>query len=391
LIDPTQIHEVHGSVLKSFQGCRLQYKWNFIDGYTPPTVAAPLEFGSAFHRGMEVLYNPDTWDLPLLELYRLAKEEFTNVCMHQLEAFLNRAALYQLDHEAEVDYLKRIELGCGMLRKVARTMDRKSFKPVLTEKEIFVPIKYPTTDQQLHCRCNDCWDKSSKADPDLIPTEWSGLPVYYGLRVDAVLVDEDGGYWLVDWKTASQLLKDQLILELDGQIINYLWALKLASGLDLRGFKYVQILKDFPHKPRELVNVRLGRKFSVAKNARTDAATFSTYVKKHDSDAFKAGLYAEHIEYLRNFGPMFINWMTVYKTDQQLEVVGTDLAYAVKDLLDSPDIYATGGRMVCQRCVFQEPCLERQSGGDFQDILDSQYEKLPPYFIIERERRKADA
>jgi hypothetical protein len=390
LIDPTQIHEVHGSVLKSFQGCRLQYKWNFVDGYAPPVVPAPLEFGSAFHIGMETLYSPETWDLPLIELYRLAKEEFVKACNTQLLNYLERAELYGLDPEVEVEYKKRVELGCGMLRKVARTMDRKGFTPVLVEKEAFVPIYHPGTNNQIMCRCSTCQDKFDKAWTPGTPA-WDGYPVYYGVRIDAVLIDSEGRYWMVDWKTAAQLLKDQTILELDGQILTYLWALKLMLMLDFAGFKYVQILKDYPHPPKQLIHARLGRSFSIAKNARTDEATFTTHVKKHDRAAFKAGLYDEHIEYLRQYGPMFINWMTVYKNDIQLGIVGQDLALAVRDLLNNPDIYATGSRMTCQRCKFQEPCLERQSGGDYEEILKTQFEQMEPYYVIERIRRGADA
>ena len=393
MIEPTQIHEVHGSVLKSFQGCRLQYKWNFVDGYSAPITPAPLEFGSAFHIGMETLYDPETWSLPLNELYQLAKDEFTKVCLAQLRTYLERAELYQLDPEAETEYNERITLGCGMLKKVARTMDRKNFTPVLVEKEAFVPIYFPGTEIQLQCKCDDCWHKYLESGLSVQEKDfdfWDGLPVFYGFRVDAVLVDSQGRYWLVDWKSAAQLLKDQTILELDNQVGSYLWALRYMTKLDLQGFQYVQILKDYPKPPKRLVRSRLGRSFSVTKNARTDAVTFKSTVEKRDPSAYQQGLYNEHIAWLKKFGPQFIKWHTIHKTDEQLAVIGEDLTYAIIDLLNDPRIYPTGGRITCAQCRFQEPCLERQSGGDYVEILNTQYEKMEPYYVIQRERRRAD-
>lgn len=373
-MDLSAIHEVHGSQLKSYRGCRLQWQWQYVQGYSPLIRPAPLEFGTAFHVGMETLYSPETWNWPLLDLYRRAKQAFIDTCELQQREYLERIEMYRLDPEEEVDYGERIKLGVGMLRLVARTMDRKNFTPVAVEKEAFAPITHPATGEQIFC-------------------QFCHKPFYYGVRPDAVLVDHNGRYWLVDWKTAAMLLKDQMILELDGQIATYLWALVHALGLDFAGFKYVQIRKAFPKRPRELMYPRLGCKYSTAHNQLTDAVIYRQFVQKHDPSAYQQGFYNDYLAWLEEFGPKFFKWFTVYKSRRQLHTIGQDLAEQVLEMyFRNPSIYPNSGRMICERCPFQEPCLERQSGGHYQEVLTSQYEQLEPYYVrqrILREERKA--
>jgi PD-(D/E)XK nuclease superfamily len=384
---------IYGSVVKSFQTCRLKYHWQFLQGYSPIVTAEALEFGSAFHAGMEALFDPYTWDMPLIEAYRRAKAVFVGRCEQQRQRYLSMIEAYQLDPQQEVDVTNRIELGCGMLRKVARTVDRKKYRPASVEEEAFAQV-VDEKDEPLFCQCDECWKKYMAAWPGAPLLDhryareaWVGLPVFYGVRIDAVLVDQDGGYWIVDWKSASQLLQDPLILELDGQIASYGWALIQSLNLDFKGFHYVQIRKDVAHPPKLLLHPRLGRWYSTAKNQRTDFLIASTTFKKGDPEAYEAGLYSEYLEYLRTDGPKFIMWHTVYKTDRQLKTIGNDLYMAIADMLDNPKIYAESG-FHCRFCAFQLPCLERQSGEDYQYLLDNEYEQRGLYYILERERRQ---
>lgn len=357
--------EVHGSELRSWQVCRLKHRWEFTLGYVPKVVAEPLEFGQAFHRAMETLYNPDTWSLPLIDLYKRAKDVFVSTCQEQERKYLDMIEAHELGSEQAIDVSRRIDLGCRMLRKVVRTMDRKKYRPVTVEEEAFVTISHPDTGE---------------------PLLHEGLPVVYGIRVDAVLVDEHGNYYIVDWKTASQLLNDPTILEIDGQVATYCWALMRALRLRFSGFFYVQIRKDYPKQPKLLKVSRLGRRLSVSKQALTDYTTFKLTAQKLDKDAYEAGLYDEHLAWLKEYGPDFIKWFPVFKTEKQLESIGRDLYYAIKALLEPNDVFASSGRH-CQWCSFQIPCLERQSGGDVQEVLDELYDKKDVYYILERERR----
>jgi hypothetical protein len=397
MIDTNLIHEVHGSELTAFRHCRLQHEWSFSGGYSSPVQPAPLEFGSAFHVGMETFWSPETWYLPLKELYAHARDAFIAECERQRTVYLQRLEQYALDPEAKVDYETRVVLGKGMLRKFVCTVDRKAFTPVAVEQEAFVPI-YDDKGNQVFCRCNGCQGKyikrfgpiPGKIDPSGQATlgRWTGLPVYYGIRVDAMLQDREGGYWIVDWKTTAQLLKDQTILELDGQVGSYCWAIMRELNLDVRGFKYVQIFKGFPNRPKLLQRSMQGRWYSVAKQQRTDFETYMRHVRKYDLPGYEAGFYDEYLYWLKENAPDFVRWFTVHKTGIQLDNIGNDIRDQILDLLAPHRVYPSSSRIQCQMCHFQEPCLERQSGGDYQDILNTQYVQGPPYYVVQREMRR---
>jgi len=391
MIDTNLIHEVHGSELTAFRHCRLQHEWSFTDGYSLPVQPAPLEFGSAFHIGMETFWNPETWHLPLKELYTLGRDAFVAECNRQRTVFLSRADQYVLDPEMQSDYDKRIELGKGMLRKFIRTLDRRQYVPIGVEQEAFVPI-YDELDKQVYCKCQKCWEKHCArlgAIPGIsLDLGWTGLPVYYGIRIDAMLQDREGGYWIVDWKTAAQLLKDQTILELDGPVGSYCWAIMQELNLDVRGFRYVQIFKGFPHRPKLLQRPMQGRWYSTAKQQRTDFETYMRHVRKYDLPGYEAGFYDEYLYWLKENAPEFIRWFTIHKTPTQLQNIGNDIRDQILDLLAPHRVYPSSSRIQCQMCPLQEPCLERQSGGDYQDILDTQYVQGPPYYIVQREMRR---
>jgi hypothetical protein len=392
---PDLFHEVHGSLVSSFHSCRLRYKWQYLDGYSPVIKPAPLEFGSAFHVGMQVLYDPKTWGRPLLDIYNLAIGAFEDECMRQAKAYAEHKEIYVLDPEEEVDYNTRLELGRLMLRKVASDMNRQlpgvghirhDFTPILVEEEAFVPLHHPITNVPLRCKCSECF-KKARIHPSAYD-RWEGLPVHYGVRVDAVLKDRANGYWIVDWKSASQLMKDPTFLELDAQVALYCWALIKMLNLDIRGFIYAQFLKDFPKKPKLLAYPRLGRAFSISKQARTDAVTYEKTVKKGDPQAYAIGLYAEHIEWLHNEGPQFTAWNKVFKTREQLKNEEIDLGFAVLEMLEAKAFFHRPSRIQCEHCFFQGPCLERMAGNDFQWMLDNEFLKEEPYYVVARERRK---
>lgn len=362
---PEGIIEIHGSEVSAFHGCRLRHQWQYVDLWSPPVVPAPLEFGSAFHVGMETFWSPDTWHLANLDLYVLAKGAFTAECDRQRREFLDRVEQYELDPEIAQEYQERVDLGLGMLRKFIRTIPRERYRPLMVESEFLVQVELA--------------GKRMSVD---------GKPVYYGLRADAILEDKiDGGYYLVDWKTTSQLIKDQTILDLDSQVTSYCWAVMKVLNLDIRGFLYVQIFKGYPKPPKQLAVFRQGRSYSTNKAQRTDFETFKRFIAKHDSDAYHVGLYDEYLEWLKEDGPEFVKWFRIYKNTSQLDIAGKDLGLRIKDMINDHDVYPVPNHIQCRMCPFQLPCLERQSGGDYEEVLNTQYVKTEPYYVTARKIR----
>jgi hypothetical protein len=381
------VHEVHTSELRSFRACRRRWSWSFGLDLQPAKTAVPLEFGVAFHKGMEAMYNPETWNAPRQLIAQFAEAAFFDEAQRQKKAF-NALGDRGLGDDEERDYEEQIKLGRGMIHwYVMNHLPVAEFVPVYVEAKFQVPILNPVTSQQLYCKCNKCHAKWLHASSlHTLPTEtWIGLPVVYEGRVDVIARDLRGDYWIVDWKTAIRMMNEDadVILELDDQVTGYVWALRQQLGLNIRGFRYIELKKGFPQPPTELKVIRLGRSFSISQNQDTDAETFTRTVKQRDKLAYDEGLYDEYIAWLATEGPCFIQDHRVYKRPIQLFNFGRHLYETTLEMIDpNLALYPSPGRFSCGFCAYREPCLDKEQGGDFQYGLDTLYEIKPRYYAL---------
>jgi hypothetical protein len=357
-----------------------------------------FEFGIAFHRGMEAMYNPETWGAPRQLIAQFAEAAFFDEAQRQRKAFY---ALQDrgLGDDEERDYDEQVKLGRGMINwYVMNHLPVAEFVPVYVEVKFQVPIE-DEQGRQLYCKCDKCWAKfaawylsqtegSFNPNKHLEPVrrnEWIGLPVVYEGRIDAIVRDVHGEYWIVDWKTTIRMMNEDvdIILELDDQVSGYVWALRKQLGLNIRGFRYIELKKGYPKPPAELKVVRLGRSFSVSTNQDTDADTYVRTVSTRDPQAYKEGLYDQFIEWLTLEGPKFITDHKVYKRPVQLENFGRHLYQMASEMLD-PDLalYPSPGRFSCGFCAYKEPCMDMESGGDYQYALETSFETKPRYYAL---------
>jgi PD-(D/E)XK nuclease superfamily len=387
------VHEIHTTELRSFRGCRRRWHWSFGLDLQPAKTQSVFEFGIAYHVGMEAMYNPDTWGAPRQLIAQFAEAAFYDEAQRQKKAFY---ALEDrgLGDEEERDYDEQIKLGRGMINwYVMNHLPLKEFVPVYVEQTFQVPITDPDGNQ-LFCKCNKCWQKYQNSlliqhkeglETIVVRSGWKGLPVVFEGRVDAIVRDAKGDYWIVDWKTTIRMMNEDsdVILELDDQVAGYVWALRVALGLNIRGFRYIELKKGFPQPPTENKVVRLGRSFSVSKNQDTDVQTFVQTVKQRDNGAYVAGLYDEYIDWLRQEGPVFLNDHKVYKREAQLRNFGIHLWMQAVEML-SPDLflYPSPGRFSCGFCAYREPCLDKDQGGDYEYALATSFERKPRYYAL---------
>ena len=383
------VHEIHTSEVKSFKGCRLRWKWHFLENWTPIGSAPPLEFGIAYHKAMEVLYDPETWDWDREVIGELAVKTFVDECRAQMQAYLKELGREDVDHSVKEDYDARIELGKGMLRYYYRDQLPKNpdgFKPIKVEIGFEVPIRNPETGEQLHCKCDRCrtlyvedCDRNSVCPIEF--SVWEGLPVVYAGRIDCLGEDANGDYWIIDWKTAAQINEDEEFLELDDQITRYVWALRKVLGLNVRGFIYHQQRKGYPQPPQRNKVVRLGCSFSVSKQQTTDYETFLRTVQEEDAEAYAAGNYDAFLDYLKHEGIVYYKRNVIYKTDHQLREVEEDIFNEALDMLNPKVlIYRNSGRFSCRWCAFRQPCLGKARGEDFTYGLRTLFKKQEPYY-----------
>lgn len=396
------VHSIHTTGRRSYRGCRRRWAWVFREFYYPTITAKPLEFGVAFHVAMETLYNPETWHEPATA-YNLARVAFKRVVEEQRAKYL-KTVLVMSDEEKQ-DYDDRVKLGLGMLHyyftKIMPLFEYGQFTPVSVEQKFEVPITSPSG-EQLWCRCNDCWRRFrtwskenwpeweadfAKERPDedeYRQHDWIGLPVTYGGRIDLLVVDQYGRYWILDWKTAAQLTQDENddYLLVEDQITSYIWAMRKLLGLDIAGFIYAEIKKAVPTEPEPLSRPFKGRLYSTNKQNNYDLELYVKTVEEGDPNGYADGLYDEFIEYLKEGGAtLFHRRFQVDRNDDELASAGYYIYLEAKEMID-PDLalYPSPGRFGCKTCAFQEPCVATNKGEDAFFILEGLFEKRDRHY-----------
>lgn len=384
------VHEIHTSERKSFRGCRRRWNWHFRDSLYPLTTAKPLEFGVAYHKGMEVYYNPETWDWDNEVKESLAIKAFVDSCEAQRTKALEQNIFY--DAEVEQDYNERVELGKGMMKYYFNNVAPKEdigWKPVKVEIAFMVPIPNPETGQEIiWCKCDLCWEKWMAVEskhPEIHDFRqrgpWDGLPVVYAGRLDMLAVDKFGNYWIFDWKTASAISQDTEFLYLDDQIGSYVWALRKLS-LAIQGFVYHEQRKGYPQPPKENKSRRLGCKFSVSKTQEVDYETYLKTIAEQDSDAWADGCYDDMLAFLKDEGTVFYARHQVSKSREEIASIEYNIGLEALDMIDQTvRLYPNAGRFNCRNCAFRLPCMEKNSHGDYQYALDTMFEKKEHYYV----------
>lgn len=386
-IEQKLVHEIHTSERRSFRACRRRWDWLFRENYYPLTTAKPLEFGVAYHEAMEVYYDPETWDGDKEINAANAILKFVQTCEAQKAKALEVSEQLTLDDDVETDYAEHVDLGRGMLtyyfNKVAPGLD-VGWKPIKVEIGFMVAIPNPETGEEIMlCKCKLCKEKYengiSESDVDLGP--WQGLPVVYAGRLDMLAQDVKGNYYIFDWKTARTVSEDTEFLLLDDQVASYVWALR-KLGIDVKGFVYHEQRKAYPLPPKKNKVRRLGRIFSVGKNEPVDYDSYLKAVMEEDREAYDAGLYDDHLEFLKNEGTVYFGRFQVIKSHDEIEQTERNIGFEALDMIDPAlRIYPSPGRFGCQFCAFRQPCMEANSAGDYQYALDTLYEVREPYYV----------
>jgi len=404
-------HSIHTSERLSFRGCRRRHHWLFTDRWYPQTTPKPLEFGSAFHKGMESWYNPEMWNKDAETRETLALLEFKNATQLQKNAYL-KLNNGQIDPELDQDFKERIELGEGMIRYHCRKVSPKldgHLKPIRVEIEFEVPICDPNG-QTVYCKCDQCWKLWRNSDvgatwqketqhlfnsedredfKQQLHDRWEGLPLTYGGRIDCLMQDEFERLWIVDWKTAARLSGQEEgdspdeFIQLDDQITSYCWALRVL-GIPIAGFIHHELKKAFPVEPEPNKQQRKGCWYSVNKMQNTSYDLYFETVSEGDPQGLASGAYDEFLEWLKTEGPRYYSRKRVFRNETELKNAGYNIYLEAMDIIDpNLRVYPSPGRFACTFCAYRQPCLATNMGEDVEYLFLSGFEK--------RERRYWEA
>lgn len=369
-------HEIHTSEMRSFQGCRRRWNWAYREGYVLETQHKPLEFGIAFHVGMEAGFEPKLWKKTSPEEKLQASiTAFTEEAEKQRQKYLVLTGQTKLMEAEGDDYADRIELGIGMLTYYwteIHPIQDKWFRPVMTEVRFSVPISNPDTNEPLLCGGGNGSKDCGQFHPPNAPVTFNG-------RIDVIIEDLlNGGYFIWDHKSAALLQKDDKVLQLDPQVGGYSWAAALQLNLDVRGFLYVEYRKDYPRDPAVLKRSYRGRIFSTDKNQATDLDHFVRTVSQHDPMAYEGGAYDEYIAWLKSKdAPQFHRRFPIVKTRKNLRNIGR-VIFDIAHEMVSPAIAIIPhvGRFSCSGCAYYQPCLAMFLGEDHTHALETNFLKV---------------
>ncbi len=330
---------IRTSERKQFRQCR--QLWDFSSpnrmNYEPAKTNKNLEFGTAFHKGMEAWYEPSNQSMPSTARAELAKLEFVKVVEEQRREAENYSFF---DDELNQEYDDRIVLGKGMLDNYFEYSEFADFfTPIAVEQHFEIPLG------EYHTRHN------------------GHVEVQIEGTIDMIVEDEDGVHWIFDHKTAAQFYSSEW-LEIDTQISTYVWAAS-QLGYNVGGFIYNEIKKDYPKPPQVL------KSGGLSKN-KQQSTSYNLYLKAIEEHGLNPSDYKDILDHLETNGKEFIRRTWMERSPEQIIVIAKNIDNEVFDMVDSPFIYPNPNPMNCNSCPFFAPCSLRQELMDPMDLLDNE-------------------
>ena len=348
----------------NFKSCRKAWDYGskLRRNLEPISLPKPLDFGTAIHAGLQKFYDPLTWSWPRDVVQIASVQTFVKTNWQGLQRY---EELRGPDEELKMDFLERERLGIGMLENYfAYATQNDKFTPIYVEVEFEVPIPVP---RELRLPPGF----GHTVDGDLT---FNGEPVVYQGRIDMIVQDELGHYWIDDHKTTAQIRADVVAhLELDEQMKSYVWAIQRQIGVKIQGMIYNELYKGVPAPPPENKVQRKGRWYSINMSQDTSYELYKKTVAEGDPVAYAGGLYDEFLAFLLNQGNKYFRRTQVMYNDFELEFIGYQICLEAIDMLSNPLIYPNPSRFKCGYCMFRTPCLANMDGSGDDFVLKEMY------------------
>ncbi len=370
--------EIHVSEVRSFLQCRRKFQWASLlyKGLEPRRPVRHFYLGRAVHYALQAYY--DTGE-------------------HPTDAFLGwtdyheyhiREAMGEFwDDELAVVLEEERAQGSGMLTNYARWAFRqdKNLKFIATELAFELPLPCPSGRSSSRIRM--------------------------GGRFDGLVQDIDTGlFWLFETKTTRDM-RDLNWIQNDIQAGVYIWAAQSIYGLEVQGVLYNFLKKKVPKAPRRLKNGG----YSIAQNA-LKGTTWEVWldqmsedvaedmgldpvpnvsykltdVQRNDltSTAFEfwerrkklIATYRNQLLFLRERGNVFFHREYIRRTQRELRALMAEVHHIGLEMVrPSTKMYANPSFFNCMGCQFKTPCDLRSAGGQYQAVLEYEYQPRIPW------------
>lgn len=196
------------SRIKTFLRCPKSYQYKYVDLLEPKKKVRPLFLGSWVHACLETHYSQGNW---------------------------------KIGHQLYVDQWNKLFEE----ERLALRTRGKTIGPPLPEIVERIMRSYIWYNRQ------DGWKAKYIEQILEVPTPLivSGKRFVFKGRLDLVIEDEEGLFWLVDHKTASTIPQPNSFHAMDPQLMLYPWAARIQYGIDIAGVIYNYVRSRPPSIP----------------------------------------------------------------------------------------------------------------------------------------------
>jgi PD-(D/E)XK nuclease superfamily len=335
-------YSIHNSDVSNYKRCRQLWDWssNLRHNLEPiPQSVNALWFGSGIHEGLYFYYKHDR-DLTY------AIKAWTRHC---------DMAPFEVPEEGP----HSLTLGTGMLENFATWEAQRKDKLIFIEAE-----------RESH---QSIFDNGHKKR-------------YLNYRLDGLFQDEQGRYWIREYKTAIIWAGNYDYLLMDDQTGRYLWGEQQRTGKKIVGVDYIILRKATPKH----LSFNKNGMFSIDKRQDT---TYTIAIEdiKVAWRISPLGLswtqykdqYREYLEFLYDKPDNFIKQEFVWRNQFEIKAIEESLRIESGEMVSDPPIYRNPRPENCNNCGFFGPCLARWGGQDFNKILSLAYRKRESYRVPE--------
>lgn len=348
---PRRVAVIRTSDRISFKRCRR--KWGFQShlrhNLGPHQKASPLWFGSGIHFALEDFHGLQQFGTTLTG--PSASESF--------KAYV-RATYKQARDTLPDDWKELTELGVHMMdyyqHQWLRYRDPLTTLVVDGIPQVEVNFRIPIP-----------------FDPEKLAA-WGYDEVVYSGTIDRVAIDEAGGLWLLEYKTAKAIAS--LHYQTDPQVGAYIWAARhIYPDYHINGVIYQQHRKQAPESPL----VKTDGTLSTNKQMVTSHALYRDALIKLYGDIRKAP--PLNIGFLNDLAKQedtdplrgrdkFIQRDPIYRNEQSGDAEGAQILMEVEDMLN-PDLplYPNPTRDCAYMCSFLDVCVSMNDGSDWESEL----------------------
>lgn len=335
---------IHTSDRRTFKRCRRKYQLasKLERGLQSKQPNSILWLGTGVHKALEMWYAN--------QQARSLVEYFNEWVAEETKRLMKNEYVMEVDDSA-------VAMGQGILEhyeKVYGEQD-KQYKPYKMEVMFNVPIVNPDTGQSMTVTNEDGKE----------------IPVTYGGRLDGILEDEDGYYWILEHKTAKSFSDWQDKLPMDEQVTSYIWAAEYLFGIAIKGVIYNGLRKTIPRVPEPLKSGK-----GLSKNKAIDT-THDVYLQAILDNGFDPADYTEILDHLKTKGNGFFRREFIYRSKDEIIEQQKQIFEEAHDMLTTEYFYPNPTRDCSWDCDFKEVCSIMQARGDAEPFISMMYESRP--------------